>query len=266
MKNRRSIGGGDGGGHAGGMRWMLTYADLITLLLIFFVIMYALTAARASQVENMAITLSEEATAGNSILQYQQQGNPQQQNEPLYQRLNQALSALKAQQDQEEKALEAIVKRLQTYINTHGLAEEVSVNLDTQGVVVSFQDVALFSSGSAQLSPQARELVDAMAQPMLSVPNQVRVEGFTDNQPIDTAQYPSNWELSTARATSVLEELVNGVNFPPDRLSATGYGQYRPRVPNTTPQNRQMNRRVDLVVLRSIYSGGEPGEAPTPAP
>ncbi len=264
MPKKKSIAGGGGGGHGGssGLRWLMTYADLITLLLIFFVIMYAITAARAQQVETMAVRLSAMATAGNAILDYQKQGTPQQQNEPLYQRIDKALSALQAQQAKEEKALEKIVKRLQEYIDRNGLAAEVSVSLNRQGVVVSFQDVALFASGSDQLSPQARRLVDAMAEPMLGVPNEVRVEGFTDNQPIHTARYPSNWELSTARATSVLEELVHGVGFPPQRLSATGYGQYRPKVPNTSPQNRQMNRRVDLVVLRSIYSGGEPGVAP----
>jgi len=259
---KKSMAGGGGGGHGGMMRWLMTYADLITLLLIFFVIMYALTAARARQVEAMAITLSQEATAGNSILQYQQEGTPKPQNAPLYQRISQALAGLQAQQEQEEQSLQKIVKLLQQYINEHGLAAEVSVDMERQGVVVSFQDVALFASGSAQLSPQARQIIDAMSAPIKNVPNQVRVEGFTDDQPIHTAEYPSNWELSTARATSVLEELVNGVGFPPDRLSATGYGQYRPRVPNTSDHNRQLNRRVDLVVLRSIYSGGEPGVAP----
>jgi len=261
MKKKKSMAGG-GGSHGGMMRWLMTYADLITLLLIFFVIMYALTAARARQVEAMAIMLSQEATAGNSILQYQQEGTPKPQNAPLYQRISEALAGLKARQEQEQKSLESIVKRLQAYINQNKLAAEVHVTLEQQGVVVSFQDVALFPSGSAELSPAARRIVDAMAEPMLSVPNDVRVEGFTDNRPIHTAQFPSNWELSTARATSVLEELIHGVGFPPQRLSATGYGQYRPEVPNTSARNRQINRRVDLVVLRSIYSGGEPGAAP----
>ena len=263
MMKKKTIAGGGGGGHGGGMgRWLMTYADLITLLLIFFVIMYALTASRAQQVETLALKLSEQATAGNSILDYQQQGTPQQQNGPLYQRISKALAAMQAQQAQEQKSLQELVKRLQQYIDQNGLASEVSVNLNRQGVVVSFQDVALFPSGSAELSPQARQVIDAMARPMLGVPNQVRVEGFTDDQPIHTEQFPSNWELSTARATSVLEELVHGAGFPPERLSATGYGPYRPKVPNTSAQNRQMNRRVDLVVLRSIYSGGEPDQTP----
>jgi len=248
LKNRGAL---TSGSHTAGMlRWLLTYADLITLLLIFFVLMYSVTSARLQQVEKVAMVINQQATGGQSMMQYQQQGTPQQ------------LQAMQAKQIQEETSLEQIVKLLQQYIKEHNLTAEVSVNLNQEGVVVSFEDVALFSSGSADLSTQSRQIIDAMATPILNVSNEVRVEGFTDDVPISTPQYPSNWELSTARATSVLQELLHGVKFPAQRLSASGYGQYRPRVPNNSDQNRQLNRRVDLVVLRSIYNGGEPAASP----
>ncbi|MBC7105712.1 MAG: OmpA family protein, partial [Firmicutes bacterium] len=102
---------------------------------------------------------------------------------------------------------------------------------------------------------------------LLRLPNYIRVEGHTDDLPINTPQFPSNWDLSTARANTVVKELIDGLGFPPERLAAVGYGEYRPRVPNDSDYHRQLNRRVDIVVLKTKYSGAEPAPlAPAAGP
>ena len=238
---------------AGHERWLLTYSDMITLLMIFFVVLYAISSINAKKFEAIALSLSHAMGGGQSVL-----------NEPGA-ALAPGISGSAPIQDeqvtremQELNDLERIRRELQEYIDQNGLQGKVTVNMEERGVVVSFQEVALFPLGSAQITPGARELIGKIGLILLKVPLYLRVEGHTDNLPINTREFPSNWELSVARSTSVVQELIRVNNFPPHRLSATGYGEFRPREPNDTPEHRQMNRRVDIVVLKSKYESAEP--------
>jgi len=155
--------------------------------------------------------------------------------------------------------LQRVKSQLASFIKEENLGASVSVRSEERGIVVSFQDPVLFALGSAELTTQAKEILYKVGSLLLDIPNYIRVEGHTDDLPIHTARYPSNWELSVARATSVVQELIRSLGFPPERLSATGYGEYRPRVPNTSDANRQLNRRVSIVILSSEYEVAEPG-------
>ena len=115
---------------------------------------------------------------------------------------------------------------------------------------------AAFGTGSTDISPEARDLIGRVAAAVAPTLHALRIEGHTDNVPIRTARYASNWELSTARASAVVAHLVNTVEFDPTRLSAAGYGEFHPRVANDTPENRARNRRIDIVIL-----GSGPGAA-----
>jgi chemotaxis protein MotB len=128
-------------------------------------------------------------------------------------------------------------------------SRRVELIRDTRGLVVSMPDDAAFSTGSADATPQARELIRRVGEMLRDVPNGVRVEGHTDDVPIRTAKYDSNWELSTARASAVVAFLIGTVGIDAGRLSAAGYGQYHPLNPNDSDAHRARNRRVDLVVL-----------------
>ncbi|OPY58801.1 MAG: Motility protein B [Pelotomaculum sp. PtaU1.Bin035] len=225
-------------------RWLLTYSDLITLLMIFFVVMYALSSINSRKFQAMAISMAKAMGGGQSVLT-----NPGASLAP----------GVSGEADiAEANELERIKTELQEYIDQNGLAGKVSVNIEDRGVVLSFQDVALFPLGSAQLAPSARNLIVKVGQILLRSTQYIRVEGHTDNLPINTREFPSNWELSVARSTSVVQELIRELNFPPWRLSASGYGEFRPRAPNDSVDNRQQNRRVDIVVLRSKYETAEP--------
>jgi chemotaxis protein MotB len=115
-------------------------------------------------------------------------------------------------------------------------------------------DKVLFDSGAAKLRSGSQSILDAIGEPLSRIPNDIAVEGHTDNSPINTSQYPTNWELSTARATSVLRYLVDQDGVAPTRIGATGYGEMRPAVPNDTAAHKAQNRRVEVIVLNADSS------------
>ena len=240
----------DKGHEASSERWLITYADLITLLLIFFVVMYALSNIDAKKFEAMAISMASAMGGSSSVLP-----NP-----------GVAIPPGVSSQDAAEEAaeLERLRQELQQYIEENGLSGNVTVRLEERGIVVSFSDVALFPLGSAVLTPTARTFIDQVGQILMGTTQYIRVEGHTDDLPINTREYPSNWELSTARANSVVQAVIADLGFPQNRLSVTGYGEFRPQAPNDTMENRQRNRRVDIVVLRARFETAEPGSVVLP--
>ena len=128
---------------------------------------------------------------------------------------------------------------------------EVVLQVTPEGFVISLKELGFFNSGQAELLPGAAEKIERIAKVLAKPGLEIRVEGHSDNQPIHNAQFRSNWELSTARAMAVLRLLVDDAGFDPKKLSASGYGEYRPVADNSTPEGRRMNRRVDLVVVQS---------------
>lgn len=223
-------------------RWLLTYSDLITLLMIFFVVMYALSNVDANKFRAISDALSKALGGGGNMVQIHPGPSP----EATPFDLGNSAS-------REESQMEEISQQIKEYLKNNNLSAKVSVATEERGVVVSFQDPVFFPSGSAEIIPSAVPVIQNVGRIILQIANNVRVEGHTDNVPINNASFPSNWELSSARATRIVKELIR-VEFPPGRLSATGYGEYRPRAANDTEENRQLNRRVDIVVLRSKYS------------
>lgn len=139
-----------------------------------------------------------------------------------------------------------------------GHSHQVDLVLQDRGIVIRFSDHVFFDTGRADLRPDACRALDELSGVLLTIPNDVRVEGHTDSRPISTLIYPSNWELSTARATAVVRYLVEDKGMDPFRLSAAGYGEYRPVADNTTAEGMARNRRVDVVVLRLGLSAAEP--------
>jgi chemotaxis protein MotB len=135
---------------------------------------------------------------------------------------------------------------------------KVRMKEDERGLVISLAEAGFFDPGSAMVQPKALPTIDRIAAVVMSLPHNLRVEGHTDNRPIRTALFPSNWELSTARATQVLQYLISTSGIPPERLSAVGYGEYRPTADNETIEGRAANRRVDLVILGAAALKLEP--------
>jgi chemotaxis protein MotB len=140
--------------------------------------------------------------------------------------------------------------QLDAYIARHHLQNKVQTRLSRQGLIVTLlSDRTYYSSGSAELRPETMQLLDVVAGQLRNVRNEVRVEGSTDDVPIATAAFPTNWELSAARATGVTRYLVEHDTISPTRISFAGYGEFRPKFPNDSEAHRQQNRRVDIVIL-----------------
>ncbi|MCP4705239.1 MAG: flagellar motor protein MotB, partial [candidate division Zixibacteria bacterium] len=141
-----------------------------------------------------------------------------------------------------------------------GMGNEKLVNAEVseRGLVIHIMESALFKMGSAVLSEKAIETLGVVAEHLRQLPNHIRIEGHTDNRPIKTIKYPSNWELSSARATEVVRYFIDNHDVKPDEVSALGYGEFRPLAPNNTEDNRAKNRRVDIVVMTLEITATEP--------
>ena len=236
--------------HVNHERWLVSYADFITLLFAFFTTMYAISTVDAQKmskmVASMQVALKGDPLAEASPVPLPHNGVPQ----PVVPRLDN-LVMLRQQ----------LAQRLRRQIQQG----TVEIGVDARGLVVSIREAGSFASGSAELSDQARTLLADVAAPLGELPHPVRIEGHTDDTPISTARFRSNWELSTARATQVIAYLQNDLGLAATRLSAAGYGEFHPRVPNTSPAARAENRRVDLVILNTATSAAEEPTSGVPA-
>jgi chemotaxis protein MotB len=148
-----------------------------------------------------------------------------------------------------QHAMEALRRTLDAALAEAIADRRVEVIQDLRGLVISMPDDAAFPSADAEITPTARLMIERVAGTIQSLPNPIRIEGHTDDVPISTDRFGSNWELSTARASAVVAHLVTNAGIAPSRLSAAGYGEFHPRVPNSSPANRAKNRRIDIVVL-----------------
>jgi len=252
-------------------RWLITYSDLITLLMIFFVIMYAMSKVDVAKFMTLSQSLNSALNPSNQI-QLNNLGrtallaeeNPSSGNQKgLSKKANAKVQNIQLKAVvQENHLLSNVSKQLQNYVKRHGLASSVSVSNQERGIQITLHNVVFFQNGQDTLTNEALLLLDGVTPFLRTLPNDISVEGYTDNVPIHTAQFPSNWELSVGRAVTVVEFLANqGVD--PARLSATGYSKYRPLVPNDSSNNRQQNRRVNIVILRSFVSSALTAPAST---
>jgi len=233
-------------------RWLVSYADFITLLFAFFTTLYAISTVDARKLTAVVDSVqSAFATAGPAARDARRGhtagGVPARLELPVQPPGDTGRDAVELR---EVKA--ALDIRLEREI----AAGDVQLEMDPRGLVISIREAGSFPTGSADLSAAAQVGLRQIAETLSEVGNAVRVEGHTDNVPIHTDRYRSNWELSTARATTVVAFFVNA-GLPPTRFSAAGYGEFHPRVANDTPDLRALNRRVDVVVLNPVTTARE---------
>jgi len=229
------------GAHDNDERWLLTYSDLITLLFVLFVVMYAISTTDVRKF--VALAQSVSAAFNADVMSGQQAISISNGQDMTVQQNTSASGTSPVQSD-----LKAIQAALEDYAIGQGLGGEVQVGMAPEGIVIRLNDALLFSSGRAHLDDHAIKLVNEVANIVKPLPNHVRIEGNTDDQAPDGVLYTNNWDLSTARALAVLEAMVN-LGLDPSRLAAQGNAQYDPIVANTDDASRARNRRVDIVVL-----------------
>jgi len=265
-RRKKDKGGGEAEGGGGMERWLLSYADFITLLMVFFIVMYAMSKVDVMKYSAMAQSLSMVLT-GQAAAVMDSPGpaivdgisgieRPETPGSP---------SAKQGELEQVKEQIEEFIKNeeLETSVKDNGqtstkLSDYINIIEQERGLVISFKDTLLFASGSADLTPQAQVIISQVGKSLAGIPNFIRVEGHTDNRPISTAKFPSNWELSVLRASNVVHVFQSDSGIPPSRLSIIGYGEYRPLVPNEDSMSQSMNRRVDVVILKKKYDYFEP--------
>jgi chemotaxis protein MotB len=278
--------GGHGGGHEGGdERWLLTYADMITLLMALFMVLFSISSVNISKYQVLQHAL-QKAFIGGALDGGKgvQQGNPTritgvQTATPsgsvdssfnIFTRTligsgkNSPNAAEAKAAAAEENTLREVQRRIENYAVKHGLAGDISTSISQRGLIIRLlTDNLVFASGQATLEPTAAPLLLRVSRLLVSmhIRNPIDVEGNTDNVPISGGTFPSNWELSTARATAVLEFLIHhGVSQ--NHLAAVGFADQNPVAPNTSAAGRALNRRVDIVVIRSNSTSSSGGSTP----
>lgn len=212
--------------------WLTTYSDMMSLLLAFFVLLFAFSSIDENKFSTVMSAFQVYLgvfSEGSGLLD---QLDPM----PL------------DYSDVGKRQLQELFEDLSELVAAEGLTG-VHLDLQERGLVVRFAEQVFFDLGEATLKPEAVAALRKLAGTLKGLPNPIRVEGHTDNLPIKTARFPSNWELSVHRATNVVRFLIEEEGFDPQKLSAAGYSEYRPIHPNDTAENRAMNRRVDIVIL-----------------
>ena len=219
-----------GGGHDNSERWLLTYADLITLLLGLFVILYAMSKIDAGKYAEIVNALGGVFGSSKGVMA----GNVGMMSSPIPLIPNER---------------QRIAQDLRSALHLETKKLPIAISTNERGITVHIMDELLFASGSADIKESSMPALDSLARVLGKLPNDFRVEGHTDNVPISTAAYPSNWHLSVARAVSIAYYLIQVHSLKPEKVSAVGYAEYQPLVPNDSDAHRAQNRRVDIVIL-----------------
>ena len=248
--------------HVNHERWLITYADMITLLMVLFIVLFAIGQTDLKKFNQLKNSLNNSLGGKNPNPAIEGgTGNldGEQNLDPGLDIGKQAALALQEKKDHdaavqaENNTLQHAEDQIKGALATHGLADSANFRLEARGLVVTIvTDQVLFDLGSAQLRSGGQAVLDGMAPALAALPNQIAIEGHTDNQPIHSSIFATNWELSTARATSVLRYLTDTKGIAPNRISAAGYADQRPLVANDTDAHRSQNRRVEVVVQSQL--------------
>jgi chemotaxis protein MotB len=274
--------------HVNHERWLVSYADFITLLFAFFTTLYAISTVDAQKMGKMVLSmrasfdgsvfspgsdtlsLSKGDGAGSALSRDLVENVKVPKDKALKEYAISNLKELKTNFVEnplpkgEVVAMGKLRDNVDVVVKKRGVTGKVKNRMETRGLVISL-DGSFFDSGSDQLVPKGYELLDALAEDLIAMKTQIRIEGHTDNVPIKTVRFPSNWELSTARATTIVAYLIQKYGFKPESLSGTGFAEFCPIAPNDTAEGRAHNRRVDIVVLNSTYSRSNPRQTePSP--
>jgi len=239
------------------MNWLTTYGDMVTLLMTFFVLLFALSTLNVKKFEKVAFSLQ-------SVFGSAPSGGPVSWGSGVLPGAKPVEPVPESKEPSPESQLLEIQSRIQAYIAESGLGEVMAAEQDPRGLVIRFRDQVLFDLGKADLKPGARAALDKVGEAIKGIPNDIRIEGHTDCLPINTLRFPTNWDLSAARAVAVLQYLSGAFDLDPARLSIAGYGEYRPVSPNDDEAGRRLNRRVDIVILSTEQSRSEPREQKKP--
>lgn len=240
--------------------WLLPYADLLTLLLALFLVLYAMSSTDAKKFQEMSDAFNVVLTGGTGVLEYNKiepsNSNRSGSNEALNIPASKTEEKKRAElMKQEQEDMEKLKKQLDSYIKNNGLSTELSTQLNHSQLMITIRDNALFAPGEATVKPEARALAKEISNLLQEFPDyDVIVSGHTDDFPENSSKYPSNWELSADRAMQFMKILLQNEALDPKRFMSVGYGEYHPIASNKTPEGKAKNRRVEVSIIRKYSS------------
>lgn len=243
-------------------RWVISYADFVTMLLALFMIMFATNHMDENKIKN--VNQSIEKVFTQKTISEKTSKKIETETNQEYEKTQTNVKNIETKTDKPqifESSTNSILEGGDGILEASKVMEQIKEDINTEtsikvlktnkGVVIRLNDTMLFDPGSDIIKAEAIATLERIANTIAKFQNPIVIEGHTDSMPIMTSRFPSNWELSTARATNIIKYLIQQKKFPPSRLSAVGYGEYMPIEDNNTPQGRAKNRRVDIIVLSS---------------
>ncbi|SFC40537.1 chemotaxis protein MotB [Alkalibacterium subtropicum] len=244
---------------AGSPAWMATYSDLMSLLLTFFILLFSMSVVSEERFREVAESLRMALIGSSSDAILDHSGNSD--GDYAFEEYGdlsefedvdagdlEPVESVMLQDTVPEEVLD-LYETVTNYMQVEGLESDITLSRDQEGVYIDIQEAILFDPGSATLKTSGRETIGSLAGLFDLFDNEIIVEGYTDDIPMSNRRFPSNWELSVERAVSVLRYLSEEYSVEPTRLSARGYGEHHPVVPNDSRENRAQNRRVNIVIV-----------------
>lgn len=245
----------------GAPKWLVTYSDMVTLILVFFILLFAM-----STVDQMKFNAVTESFRNRMVLDFLPSIVPNTQpadnSNSEAGGENETSNLLDidvdrhseyASEQQEEESLNELVESVEQYLDENDLNDVITASRTERGVVLVLQDSIFFDMGEAVILEEGMPFLNEIATLIAQIPNEVKVEGHTDIRPINSFRYPSNWELSGARASSVIRYFIDEFNLEESRFSIAGFGDTRPVAPNDSTENMSLNRRVEITILNTSY-------------
>ncbi len=231
--------------------WLIPYADMLTLLLALFIVLFAVSTVDAAKFENMANSFKSALNGGTGPLDYTSPVNIVEQTSiPTSENALIPTDDRKTNGELDQLQLQQIKDQIDTYIEANDLNNSLKTTLTESGLIITILDKALFDSGSAEIKEGALNLAKGISQLLVTdPPRQIVIAGHTDNIPIKNNHFRSNWELSAQRSINFMELLLQNDQLDPTKFSQAGYGEYQPVASNDTPEGRAKNRRVEVKIL-----------------
>ncbi len=258
-------------------RWLVSYADFITLLFAVFVTLYAMSQTDKQKVEQVAASYRTAFGVTTGAASGRPEILPKTDMMPIPSMRNQLKNPEKPKVKNDgtvkvqatKQDFKNIKVSMEKYLIEEKAQDKVSMEVNKRGLVISLKEAGFFDSGSAAVKPASHDLLAKIAESLLPFGNQISFEGHTDDIPMRSATFQSNWELSTARATTLARHVMDRHGLSPEKIAVTGYGEYRPVADNSTEEGRKQNRRVDIV-LQGATTGDieetQPVEQPAKPP
>lgn len=242
---------------SGAPKWMVTYSDMITLILVFFILLFSM-----SQIDMQKFEMITESFQDRAMLDFLPSTSPIEgppSNTSVFNNVDESEDKTDVDVDgmldyldaweKKEDALASLMDDVELFLKEEDLTDAVSANRTEEGVVLVLQDSILFQPGEATVLASGQLILNEVGTLLEGMPNHVRIEGHTDTRPIENFRYPSNWELSGARASSVIRYLLDHFELDEQRFSLIGHGEVNPIAKNDTEENMAKNRRVEIIIL-----------------